>query len=302
MVCARPPDAEAARRALAGAFLMREGGRLKPGLQPPDALAIAEAPLAVFEATLLEGDVQAARLALARAYAGRPVDWALRASDAAAKRVLLCDLDSTIIGCECVDELAAEAGVGAQVAAITEAAMAGRLVFEDALVARVRLLRGLPLAALERVWRDKVRLNPGARTLVATMAARGGRAALVSGGFDFFTARVAADAGFDAQFANRLLDDGAALTGGLAEPILGRAGKRAALLRFCAELSASPEEAVAVGDGANDVDMVAAAGLGVAYRAKPALEAVAAGRIATGDLRAALYFQGVAPGEIIEAG
>jgi phosphoserine phosphatase len=220
------------------------------------------------------------------------VDWALQLDEPRRKQVLIADMDSTIIGCECLDELADFAGKKAEIAAITERAMAGELVFEDALRERVAMLAGLELGALQACYDQRVRLNPGARTLVSTMAANGARCALVSGGFTFFTSRVAAAAGFQSERANRLLDDGAALTGKVAEPILGRAAKRAALEEECAGFGLSPTAAMAIGDGANDLAMIEVAGLGVAYHAKPIVAAQANARIAHTSLEAALFFQG----------
>jgi phosphoserine phosphatase len=221
-----------------------------------------------------------------------PIDWALQTDEPRRKRVLIADMDSTIIGCECLDELADFAGKKAEIAAITERAMAGELVFENALRERVAMLAGLELAALQACYDQRVRLNPGARTLVTTMAAHGARCALVSGGFTFFTARVAAAAGFQTERANRLLDDGAALTGAVAEPILGRAAKRAALEEECSGFGLSPAAAMAIGDGANDLAMIEIAGLGVAYHARPIVAAEANARIVHTSLEAALFFQG----------
>jgi phosphoserine phosphatase len=221
------------------------------------------------------------------------VDANVVAGDGRRKRLLVADMDSTIIGVECIDELADFAGVKAEVAAITEAAMRGALDFEGALRARVALLAGLPERDLEACYAERVRLNPGARTLVRTMAAFGAETALVSGGFDVFTARVAADAGFARHRANRLVVAEGRLTGAVAEPILGRAGKRAALAELAAALGVGEAAAVAVGDGANDLDMVRAAGLGVAWRAKPALAEAADARLDRSDLTAILALQGV---------
>ena len=215
----------------------------------------------------------------------------------AAKRLLIADMDSTIIRVECIDELADFAGVKPEVAAITERAMRGELDFEAALDARVALLAGLPEAVLSECYAERVRLNPGARTLVRTMAALGAATALVSGGFSYFTARVAAEAGFARNQANTLLVADGRLTGKVARPILGRAAKLAALEAIGAELGIAPEAAVAVGDGANDLDMVAAAGLGVAYHAKPALAAGADARLDHSDLTALLALQGIAEAE-----
>lgn len=209
------------------------------------------------------------------------------------KRMLIADMDSTIIGVECIDELADFAGVKAQVAAITELAMRGELDFEAALDARVATLRGLPDEVLEACYSERVRLNPGARTLVRTMAALGADTALVSGGFTFFTERVAAAAGFAWNRANVLDVVDGRLTGTVVRPILGRAAKLAALREGAARAGISAADVIAVGDGANDLDMVEAAGLGVAYHAKPALAARADARIVHSDLTALLALQGI---------
>jgi phosphoserine phosphatase len=213
------------------------------------------------------------------------------------KRLLIADMDSTIIGVECIDELADFAGVKAEVAVVTEAAMRGELDFEAALEARVKLLKGLPEAALARAFEERVRLNPGARVLVETMKRGGALTALVSGGFSYFTERVAALAGFAEQRANRLEVAGGVLTGAVARPILGRSAKREALEELCARLGIGAAEAVAVGDGANDLEMVRAAGLGVAYRAKAALAEAADARLERSDLTAVLALQGIAEAE-----
>jgi len=241
-------------------------------------------------------------LAAARAAAGSArVDINAVPADGRRKKLLVADMDSTIIGCECVDELADMAGLKPRVAAITERAMKGEIDFARALKERVTLLTGLPVAALARVYAERVRLNAGARALVATMRAHGARTILVSGGFTYFTERVARDAGFDAHQANILLDDGKVLTGAVADPILGREAKRDALDRAAAAYHIAPSETLAVGDGANDLAMIAHAGLGVAYRAKPAVAAAAAARIDHADLTALLYLQGYREDEIIRA-
>ena len=208
------------------------------------------------------------------------------------KRLLIADMDSTIVGVECLDELADFAGVKREVAQITERAMRGELDFEDALRERVAMIAGLPLGDLQRCFDERVRLNPGARTLAATMAANGARCVLVSGGFDFFTSRVAQLAGFNAHWGNRLIDDGEALTGRVAEPILGRDAKLSTLRAEAAGFGASMVDTLAIGDGANDVDMITAAGLGVAYRAKPILADQADAKLDKTDLTSLLYFQG----------
>lgn len=221
-----------------------------------------------------------------------PVDYAVQPTARRQKRLLLADMDSTIISCECLDELADFAGKKAQIAEITEAAMRGELEFEAALRARVQLLAGLASAALAECFEQRVQLNPGAQCLIATMAASGARCVLVSGGFSYFTQRVMALAGFNAEFSNTLIIRNEVLTGEVEEPILGREAKAARLMQECAALAIDPAQAMAIGDGANDSAMIAQAGLGVAYHAKPVLNAVANARILYTDLTAALYFQG----------
>lgn len=210
-----------------------------------------------------------------------------------AKRLLVADMDSTIIGQECIDELADFAGRKAEIAAITEAAMRGELDFAEALRARVAALAGLAEEAIDRTLAERVRLNPGARTLVATMKAHGARCVLVSGGFTAFTGPVSAMAGFDRQVANRLDITGGRLSGHVAEPIVDSATKRSVLLAECAALGIGPEDTLAVGDGANDIPMLEAAGLGIAYRAKPRAAAAADAHIREGDLSAILWAQGI---------
>jgi phosphoserine phosphatase len=215
------------------------------------------------------------------------------------KHLLIADMDSTIIGCECIDELADMAGIKPKVAAITERAMRGELDFPAALRARVALLKGLPLEALARVYAERVRLNKGARALTATMRKNGAHTLLVSGGFTFFTTRVAADAGFEDNQGNRLDDDGKTLTGAVGEPILGREAKLQALEDAVARYGLSAADALAVGDGANDLDMIKRAGMGVAYHAKPVVAAAAGTAIAHGDLTGLLYLQGYRANEIV---
>jgi phosphoserine phosphatase len=230
---------------------------------------------------------------------GLAVDWAVQPAAGRRKALLIADMDSTIIGQECIDELADLAGVGEAVSAITERAMRGELDFEGALTERVAMIAGLPLGALQRCFDERVSLNPGARALLATMRAHGAHTALVSGGFTFFTSRVAQAAGFDEHQANVLLDDGAALTGAVARPILGREAKREALMRLAAARGLEPQDAMAIGDGANDLAMLTAAGLGVAYRAKPVVAAQAHARITHGTLVSALFFQGYSRADFV---
>jgi phosphoserine phosphatase len=206
------------------------------------------------------------------------------------KALLIADMDSTMIQCECIDELADYAGLKAEVAAITEAAMRGDLDFEAALDARVALLAGMDAAVLEECRRERVRLMPGAQTLVRTMAANGAHTLLVSGGFTAFTAPVAAEIGFAAQHANTLLIENGCLTGKVARPIVDAAVKRAQLLAAGIPLPAT----LAVGDGANDIPMLQAAGLGIAYHAKPRAAAAADAAVRHGDLTVLLRAQGYA--------
>ncbi|HUO89064.1 MAG TPA: phosphoserine phosphatase SerB [Rhizomicrobium sp.] len=237
-----------------------------------------------------------------RHFANQPVDVNVLPNHNRRKRLLVADMDSTIINVECLDELADMAGLKPVIAAITERAMRGELAFEEALRERVAMLKGLDLSALGRVYRERVRLNPGARTLVATMRRHGAYTLLVSGGFTYFTSRVAKDAGFDNEQANVLLDDGAALTGAVAEPILGREAKLAALEKAITAQRIGAADAVAVGDGANDLAMIRRAGLGVAYHAKPVVAAAAGASIRHGDLTALLYLQGYRDDEFVRAG
>ncbi len=181
-------------------------------------------------------------------FAHQPVDVNVVPAEGRRKKLLIADMDSTIINCECLDELAGIAGIKAKVAAITERAMRGEIEFETALRERVAMLKGLPLAALERVYGERIRLNPGARRLVATMRQHGAHTLLVSGGFSYFTTRVAADCGFESEQANVLVDDGKVLTGTVREPILGREAKRAALNSHCRTLAIETSDALAVGD------------------------------------------------------
>jgi phosphoserine phosphatase len=232
--------------------------------------------------------VSAARAVLGRAQ----VDANVVANDRRKKRLLIADMDSTIIGCECIDEIADFAGIKPQIAAITERSMRGEIPFESALRERVALLKGLPESTLAKVYAERVRLNDGARILVRTMAEHGAATALISGGFTFFTGRVAEAAGFATHQANELLIKDGKLEGAVREPILGKQAKREALIRLAREHNVSPLDAVAIGDGANDLEMIAEAGLGVAYRAKPIVAAAAQARLDHSDLSAVLYLQG----------
>jgi phosphoserine phosphatase len=236
-----------------------------------------------------------------RAGFGAPYDIVVQPIAHRRKKLLLADMDSTMIGQECIDELADYAGLKAHVAAITDRAMRGEISFEPALRERVALLENLPVSAVEEVLRDRIKLTPGARVLVGTMRANGARTCLVSGGFTVFTDRVAARIGFDEVRANTLsVTDGHSLSGQVAEPIFGRDGKRATLIELRTELDLAKEDTLAVGDGANDLDMIKEAGLGVAYHAKPKVAEAAAARIDHGDLTALLYVQGYRQEEFVE--
>jgi phosphoserine phosphatase len=231
---------------------------------------------------------------------GRAVDVVIQPAAGRQKRLLVADMDSTIIGQECLDELADFAGLKAKVAAITERAMRGEIEFEPALRERVGLLAGLSADTIDRVLAERITLNPGARTLVWTMRANGATAILVSGGFTAFTEKVAAMAGFNESHANQLLVADGKLTGRVAEPILGRSAKLATLEDAIIRLGLNAEETMAVGDGANDLGMIRRAGLGVAYHAKPKVAEAAAARIDHGDLTALLYTQGYKRHQFVE--
>jgi len=236
----------------------------------------------------------------ARAMArGKAWDINLVATEKRRKKLLVADMDSTIINVECLDELADMAGLKPQIAAITERAMRGELEFEGALKERVGMLKGLKLDALARTYAERVRLNPGAKSLLATMRANGAHTMLVSGGFGYFTKRVAEAAGFHVERGNTLLDDGTALTGEVGMPILGREAKLQALEEAVARLKIDFAESLAVGDGANDLAMIERAGLGVAYHAKPVVAEAAGAAINHNDLTALLYLQGYRDSEFV---
>jgi phosphoserine phosphatase len=227
------------------------------------------------------------------------IDLVVQAAEGRRKRLLLADMDSTMIRQECIDELAAMAGVGERVAEITRRAMNGELDFEGALVERVGLLKGLPVGVIDQVLRDRITYMPGGFELVATMKAHGGRAVLVSGGFTAFTARVAAALGFDENRANVLLEADGRLTGEVVRPILGREAKVRALEEVTAAMGIGASDVMAVGDGANDLGMLARAGTGVALHAKPSVAAQCDVRINHGDLSALLFLQGYARDEFV---
>lgn len=255
-------------------------------------LAPGEAWEAVWRASR-EEDLEPLAARIEAALGERPVDINILAADPRTrrKRLLVADMESTIIEQECLDELAGYVGQRERIAGITARAMHGELDFEAALKERVGLLKGLDAAALDDLY-ARVTLVPGAETLIGTMKAHGAVCALVSGGFTYFTERIAGRLGFDTQQANTLQIEDGKLAGSVAMPILGREAKLSALRRLRDEMGLTAEETMAVGDGANDLAMIKAAGLGVAFRAKPIVAAEAGARIRHGDLTALLYLQG----------
>jgi phosphoserine phosphatase len=239
-----------------------------------------------------DADAGSAMVALRDCLALAPVDIVVHESSTRRKKILIADMDSTMIDQECIDELADEVGIKEHVAAITARSMNGEIAFEPALRERVALLKGLEATVVDTIIAKRITLAAGGRQLVATMKKNDAWTALVSGGFDVFTSRIAAKLGFDENRANRLIESDGKLAGTVAEPILGRAAKAEALLEISARLGLQPSDAIAVGDGANDLDMIRLAGTGVALHAKPAVAAQAGMRIYHGDLTALLYIQG----------
>lgn len=227
------------------------------------------------------------------------VDLVLQPTDRRRKKMLLADMDSTMIQQECIDELAEEAGVGEHVKLVTARAMNGELDFNAALEERVSLLKNLPVATIDKVLRERIKLMPGGPTLLATMKAQGGYTALVSGGFTAFTSAVAEQLGFDENRANTLLSSDARLTGEVGKPILGQQAKVEALEEITKRLGISESDVIAVGDGANDLGMLKRAGTGVALHAKPAVASQCDVRINHGDLTSLLYLQGYAASDFV---
>ena len=228
------------------------------------------------------------------------VDLVMQKTKGRRKKMLLADMDSTMICQECIDELAAEAGVGPRVADITARAMNGELDFEAALIERVGLLKNLPAGIIDKVLATRITYMPGGAALLATMKANGAHTALVSGGFTAFTTKVAAHLGFDESRANTLIIENDQLTGGVGRPILGREAKINALNEITAQQGLIAADVIAVGDGANDLGMLHLAGSGVALHAKPAVAAECDIRINHGDLTALLYLQGYSKDEFVE--
>jgi phosphoserine phosphatase len=278
---ARPAVERAAVQALQGAWGGGGAVWLNPGIAAEFALE-----------TIPEN-----RWAVWAEYQAMGVDLCIQPAQGRRKRLLIADMDSTIIHQECIDELADEAGFGPRVAAITARAMNGELDFEAALRERVALLRGLPVAVIQQVIDTRITLMEGGPVLLATMRAQGAYAALVSGGFTAFTGAIAARLGFHEHRANTLLAEAGLLTGHVANPILGREAKVQALQDISARLGLTPTDALAVGDGANDLGMLGLAGAGVALHAKPKVAAQCDLRINHGDLTALLYLQGYAAAE-----
>jgi len=260
---------------------------LNSGIAADIPFARADAPLTAITARLrgIVGD--------------RPVDVAVLPEAYRRKKLLLADMDSTMIEQECIDELAAFVGLKDKVSAITARAMRGEIAFEPALRERVALLRGLPVTIVDEIIARHITLMPGGRTLVATMKAHGAYTALVSGGFTFFTSPIGRMIGFDEDRSNILELEGGKLAGLVRDPILGKEAKQERLIALREERGLRPEETLAVGDGANDLAMLGEAGLGVALHAKPAVAAAADVRIDHGDLTALLYLQGYRVSEFV---
>lgn len=292
VILTSPPGALGLDESILDGFALGQGAATN-WLSPHEAAQIILPPDADIAATVAEAKTR---------FSDRPVDVNVVTPDASGslrKRLLVADMESTIIVQECLDELAEYANVHERVAGITERAMRGELDFEAALRERVELLKGLNERILQEVYDERVTLMPGAAVLIATMQAHGATCALVSGGFTFFTERVAKRLGFDSHQGNVLGVADGALDGTVADPILGREAKLAALQRLSAERGTPAADTIAVGDGANDLAMLAEAGLGVAFRAKPVVAEKAAVSIVHGDLTALLYLQGYAKRDFI---
>ena len=246
------------------------------------------------------GDLRAKRAALEESLSGEAIDIIVQPLAHRRKRLLVADMDSTLIGQECVDELADVAGVGGRVATITERAMRGEVAFAPALRERVALLTGMSETVIQDVLKDRITLNRGARTLVQTMRANGAYVAIVSGGFRQFTGAIRERLGADEDRANTLVIEEGKLTGEVIEPILGEGAKLGALKEIAAAMGVGLDDTLAVGDGANDLPMLQAAGLGAAYRAKRKVAAGADARVEHTDLAALLYAQGFARKDFVE--
>src|SRR5450432_2796842 len=244
-------------------------------------------------------DIQTIANRLREARGELPIDIVVQPQVLRRKKLFLADMDSTMIGQECIDELADFAGLKAHVAGITERAMRGEIEFEPALRERVALLKNMPVSVVDEVLKQRITPTPGGRELVMTMRAHGAYTCLISGGFTLFTGAIAAMIGFDENRGNELLVEGGKFSGKVAEPILGRAAKLATLVELREAFDLDDLDTLVVGDGANDLGMIQKAGLGVAYRAKPAVAAAAHARIDHGDLTALLYAQGYKRDEFV---
>jgi phosphoserine phosphatase len=271
--------------------LVASVAQLLPGAQTPRWLAAGVAADIAF-APRSEAELSQLPAILREACGNEPVDVIVQPAVGRRKNLLVADMDSTVIAQECVDELANFLGLKEHVAKITARAMRGEIEFAPALCERVALLAGLRADAIDKVLAERITFTPGAATLVATMRANGAYTALVSGGFTQFTLPLAARLGFHASEANVLLVEDGKLTGRIGEPLLGESAKRATLVRLRTGLGLAPAETLAVGDGANDIAMLAEAGLGIAFHAKPAVTAAAVARVDHADLTALLYAQG----------
>jgi phosphoserine phosphatase len=286
----------ASKAALAPADLAAAAACL-PGVGEPAWLD----PKRAADLPFVGGDNGAIAAHLRAALDGRGIDVVVQPGTGRRKKLFLADMDSTMIGQECIDELADFVGLKAAVSQITERAMRGEIAFEPALRERVALLERVPVSVIDEILAKRITLTPGGRTLVKTMRANGAYACLVSGGFTLFTGPVSARLGFDEHRSNRLLVEGEHLVGRVAEPILGREAKLKALVELRGRLNLKQGETLAIGDGANDLAMLQEAGLGVAFHAKPAVAAAAQARIDHGDLTALLFAQGYRRQEFIEA-
>lgn len=269
---------------------------LLPGAGAPDWLAGGEAcTLALTGDETIDVVLERVREIIA----GATIDAVCLPGQPQRQRLLISDMDSTVIDQECIDEVAAQAGIGAAISAITREVIAGELDFEDGFARRVALMGGISAELLEQVYQTRITFKSGAATLVATMRANGAYCALVSGGFSYFATRVAKQLGFDESLSNPLPIENNLVTGQVHPPILGRSAKQVALHDMCARRGIGPAQAMAVGDGANDIDMLAAAGLGVAINAGPRVKAAADASIDHADLTALLYLQGYRKSEFV---
>ncbi len=285
---------------LLGEQHLRRAAAILPGARPARWLAAgiaADIPFAPTDALDLRLCGEAVRAALD----GAPVDAVVQPAAGRRKHLLVADMDSTLIHQECIDELAEAVGLRERVAALTERSMRGEIAFAPALHERVGLLRGIAYETAVRIFHERITFVPGGRALVATMRAHGAATAIASGGFTLFTGLVAEALGFEAHHANVLVVADGRLAGTVEEPILDRDAKARILRRLRDERGLAPADTMAVGDGANDLAMLAEAGIGIAFHAKPAVAAAAAARIDHADLTALLYLQGYSEADLVAA-